>query len=63
MRLILLVAVVALGYDAVQNNGAYTQSLWNEVRARIGDLSSEVAQRAPNADATAPSGPAVRTNM
>ncbi len=31
IRLILLIAVVALGADALLNNGAYTQAAWREL--------------------------------
>jgi hypothetical protein len=31
IRLILLIAVVALGADAILNNGAYTQMAWREL--------------------------------
>jgi hypothetical protein len=31
IRLILLLAVVALGADAILNNGSYTQAAWREL--------------------------------
>ena len=31
IRLILLIAVVAIGADAILNNGAYTQAAWREL--------------------------------
>ena len=31
IRLILLIAVVAVGADAILNNGAYTQAAWREI--------------------------------
>lgn len=31
IRLILLVAVVAIGADAILNNGVYTQAAWREL--------------------------------
>jgi hypothetical protein len=31
IRLILLIAVVAIGADALLNNGAYTQAAWREL--------------------------------
>ena len=34
IRLLLLIAVVAIGADAVLNNGAYTQRAWQELSAR-----------------------------
>ena len=34
IRLLLVIAVVAIGADAVLNNGAYTQRAWNELSAR-----------------------------
>jgi hypothetical protein len=33
IRLILLIAVVAIGADAIVNNGAYTQAAWRELSA------------------------------
>ena len=33
IRLILILAVVALGADAILNNGAYTQTAWRELSA------------------------------
>ena len=35
IRLILLLAVVALGADAILNNGAYTQRAWHELSSRV----------------------------
>ena len=31
IRLILLLAVVAIGADAILNNGSYTQAAWREL--------------------------------
>ena len=31
LRLILILAVVAIGADAILNNGAYTQAAWREL--------------------------------
>ena len=31
LRLILLLAVIAIGADAILNNGAYTQAAWKEL--------------------------------
>ena len=31
IRLILLLAVLAIGADAILNNGAYTQAAWHEL--------------------------------
>jgi hypothetical protein len=31
IRLILLLAVVAVGADAIMNNGSYTQAAWREL--------------------------------
>ena len=31
IRMILLIAVVAIGADAILNNGAYTQTAWREL--------------------------------
>ena len=36
MRLLLLVAVIALGADALLYNGSYTQSTWREASGYAG---------------------------
>jgi hypothetical protein len=33
IRILLVLAVIALGTDAVLNNGAYTQAAWGELRS------------------------------
>jgi hypothetical protein len=33
IRLLLLLAVIAIGADAILNNGAYTQAAWKELSA------------------------------
>ena len=35
IRLILLLAVAAIGADAILNNGAYTQAAWRELSSRV----------------------------
>jgi len=35
IRLLLLIAVVALGADALLNNGAYTQAAWRELSSHV----------------------------
>jgi hypothetical protein len=35
IRLLLLIAVVAIGADAILNNGAYTQRAWHELSSRV----------------------------
>jgi len=52
MRLLLLLAVVALGADALLYNGAYTQAAWREASFYAGRLidaaetgASELRQR------------------
>jgi hypothetical protein len=35
IRLILLIAVVAIGADAILNNGAYTQTAWRELSSYV----------------------------
>lgn len=35
VRLILLLAVIALGADALLYNGAYTQAIYHEITSRI----------------------------
>jgi hypothetical protein len=38
MRLILLLAVLALGADALLYDGSYTQAVWREASAQVGKL-------------------------
>lgn len=38
MRLILLLAVIALGADALMYNGSYTQAAWREASVQVGRL-------------------------
>jgi hypothetical protein len=33
LRLLLVIAVIALGADAVMNNGAYTQAAWHRLQS------------------------------
>ena len=35
IRLILLLAVMAIGADAILNNGAYTQAAWRELSSHV----------------------------
>lgn len=42
MRLLLLVAVVALGVDAVKFDGAYTQTAWREVTTQFARLQARL---------------------
>jgi hypothetical protein len=35
IRLILLIAVVAIGADAILNNGGYTQAAWRELSSHV----------------------------
>lgn len=41
MRLILLIAVLALGTDALMYNGAYTQAAWREASVHVERLLHE----------------------
>jgi hypothetical protein len=41
MRLILFLAVIALGADALLNNGSYTQAAWNEASVQFHRLTGE----------------------
>jgi hypothetical protein len=34
IRFLLLLAVIAIGADAILNNGAYTQAAWRELSAQ-----------------------------
>ncbi len=38
MRLLLLIAVIALGVDALKFDGAYTQSAWREISSQLSRL-------------------------
>ncbi len=46
MRMLLLVAVIALGADALLYNGAYTQAAWREGSIQVEKLLAN-AQPAP----------------
>ena len=35
IRLLLLLAVIAIGADAILNNGAYAQAAWRELSAHV----------------------------
>jgi hypothetical protein len=41
MRLILLLAVIALGADALMYNGSYTQAAWREASVQVERLLHE----------------------
>lgn len=45
MRLILLIAVVALGIDALVFSGAYTQSAWRTLSGEIEELAADISDR------------------
>lgn len=38
MRLLLILAVLALGTDAIRHNGAYSQAAWREASLYVGRL-------------------------
>lgn len=42
MRLLLLIAVIALGVDAVKFDGAYSQSAWREVTTQLSKLEAKL---------------------
>ena len=42
MRLLLLIAVIALGVDAVKFDGAYTQSAWREIGTQLSRLQASL---------------------
>lgn len=42
MRLLLLIAVIALGVDAVRFDGAYTQSAWREISTQLSKLQARL---------------------
>ena len=45
MRLILLIAVIALGIDARYFSGAYTQTAWRELGVKLEEIAGEVKDR------------------
>ena len=45
MRLILLIAVIALGIDALYFSGAYTQTAWRELGVKLEETAGEVKDR------------------
>ena len=45
MRLLLLVAVLALAVDAINFSGAYSQAAWNTARAKVIEISGEFSDR------------------
>ena len=42
MRLLLLIAVIALGVDALKFDGAYTQSAWREISTQLSRLETRL---------------------
>ena len=51
-RILLVIAVVAIGYDAVVHQGAYTRDLWSKAvgaTERVVDEAKRVSERAPDA--------------
>jgi hypothetical protein len=48
MRLILFLAVLALGADALFYSGAYTQALYDEISTRVEVLTAEYRDGEPN---------------
>ncbi|WP_187972014.1 hypothetical protein [Aquibium microcysteis] len=42
MRMLLLVAVIALGVDAVKFDGAYSQTAWREISTQFAKLQARV---------------------
>lgn len=46
MRLILLLAVIALGADALLYNGSYTQALWREASVHLQKLAGHAQDTA-----------------
>lgn len=45
IRLILLVAVVALGADAILNDGAYTKAAWRELSSHAVSIQETVTDK------------------
>lgn len=51
-RILLVIAVLAIGYDAVVHQGAYTRDLWSKAvgaTERVVDEAKRVSERAPDA--------------
>jgi hypothetical protein len=42
MRLLLLIAVIALGVDALKFDGAYTQTAWRELGTQLSKLETKL---------------------
>jgi hypothetical protein len=49
MRLILLLAVIALGADALMYNGSYTQAAWREASVQVERLLHEAEAKVSDA--------------
>jgi len=49
MRLLLLLAVIALGTDALMYNGSYTQAAWREASVHVERLLSEAQSKVADA--------------
>jgi len=50
-RILLVIAVIAIGYDAIVHQGAYTRDLWYKAvgaTERVVDEAKRVGQRAPD---------------
>jgi outer membrane murein-binding lipoprotein Lpp len=51
MRLVLFLAVLALGADALYYSGAHTQALYEEISTRVEELTAELGDGTPTRDA------------
>ena len=50
-RILLVIAVIAIGYDAIVHQGAYTRDLWFKAvgaTERVVDEAKRVGERAPD---------------
>ncbi len=47
IRILLVLAVIALGADALLNNGAYTQAAWHQLQTLKLETSKEPAAPTP----------------
>lgn len=47
VKLVLLVAVIVLGIDALVYDGSYTQAAWNEISIVIDDIRNNRADERP----------------
>lgn len=47
-RILLLIALIAIGYDAVVHEGAYTRGIWSNMRGLTNSAVSDVRDLRPD---------------